>query len=238
MSDRRKMRFPCEMALLCGLVLVAFAVCLFIQSGYGVTVISSIPLMASYALPFLDFGAWNIIYQLILVCLCVMVTRRFGAGYAFSIAVTLVFGVFLSFMKASLADLPKSTELDLAYIVVAHVLLFFGVSFFMRCYMPLLPVDLFIRDMVITFRIKYRAMKSVFDLACIALSAAICYLALGRIVDLGMGTLASAFITGYFVAFITTKVYDRYFEFVPLTRIAGRLLSDDAPCKARAGDSE
>ncbi len=232
------MRFPCEMALLCGLVLVAFAVCLFIQSGYGVTVISSIPLMVSYALPFLDFGTWNIIYQLILVCLCVIVTRKFGASYAFSIAVTLVFGVFLNFMKASLADLPRSTELDLAYIVVAHILLFFGVSFFMRCYMPLLPVDLFIRDVVITFRIKYRTMKTVFDITCIALSAAICYLALGKIVDLGIGTLVSAFITGYFVAFITTKVYDRYFEFVPLTRIAGRLLSDDAPCKARAGGSE
>ncbi|MBR4697464.1 MAG: hypothetical protein IKP18_03410, partial [Candidatus Methanomethylophilaceae archaeon] len=61
------MRFPCELALLCGLLLVAFAVCLFIQSGYGVTVISSIPLMVSYALPFLDFGTWNIIYQLVLV---------------------------------------------------------------------------------------------------------------------------------------------------------------------------
>lgn len=232
------MRFPCELALLCGLLLVAFAVCLFIQSGYGVTVISSIPLMVSYALPFLDFGTWNVIYQLVLVCLCVMVTKKLSASYAFSIVVTILFGFFLNFMKATLADLPKSVELDLVYIVVAHVLLFFGVSFFMRCYIPLLPVDLFIRDVVITYRIKYKVMKTTFDLTCIALSAVICYLALGTIVDLGLGTLVSAFVTGYFVAFITTKVYDRYFEFVPLTRIAERLLSDDAPCKAKTGDIE
>ncbi|MBO4798392.1 MAG: hypothetical protein J5494_06465, partial [Candidatus Methanomethylophilaceae archaeon] len=69
--DRKagKIRFPCEMSLLCGLLLVAFAVCLFIRSGYGVTVISSIPLMASYAFPALDFGTWNIIYQLVLVAM-------------------------------------------------------------------------------------------------------------------------------------------------------------------------
>ncbi|MBR4225385.1 MAG: hypothetical protein IKR86_01090 [Candidatus Methanomethylophilaceae archaeon] len=236
MNGSGKIRFPCELALLCGLLLVAFAVCLFIRSGYGVTVISSIPLMVSYALPFLDFGTWNVIYQLVLVCLCIAVTRRLSASYAFSVAVTLAFGVFLNFMKSALSDLPKSVELDLLYIVVAHVLLFFGVSFFMRCYIPLLPVDLFIRDVVITYRIRYRAMKTAFDLTCIALSAAICYLSLGTIVDLGIATLVSAFVTGYFVALITTRVYDRCFEFVPATRFAERMLSDDAPCKAKAGD--
>ncbi len=230
-SDRGKTRFPCEAALLCGLLLVAFAVCLFIQSGYGVTVISSIPLTVSYAFPVLDFGSWNVVYQLALVCLCLAVTRRFDPGYAFSIVVTLLFGVFLNFMKSAMSGLPRSTELDLLYIVAAHVLLFFGVSFFMRCYLPLLPVDLFIRDVVITFKIRYRLVKTAFDLSCIAISAAVCLLCLGGIVDLGIGTLVSAFITGYFVAFITTRVYDRFFEFVPATRLAERLLSEDAPCK-------
>ncbi|MBR7006185.1 MAG: hypothetical protein IKH98_04685 [Candidatus Methanomethylophilaceae archaeon] len=232
-----KIRFPCELSLLCGLLLVAFAVCLFIQSGYGVTVISSIPLTVSYAFPALDFGTWNIVYQLVLVCMCLAVTRKPDAGYAFSIIVTLLFGIFLNFMKSAMSGLPRSTELDLLYIVVAHVLLFFGVSFFMRCYLPLLPVDLFIRDVVITFKIRYRLVKTAFDLTCIAISAAVCLLCLGEIVDLGAGTLVSAFITGYFVTFITTRVYDKIFEFVPATRMAKRLLSADAPCRKAANDS-
>jgi hypothetical protein len=55
-------------------------------------------------------------------------------------------------------------------------------------------------------------------------------------VDLGIGTLVSAFVTGWFVALVTTKVYDRFFEFVPATRLARRLLSDDAPCKGKPAD--
>ena len=228
------MKFPCELALLCGLLLVAFSVCLFVRSGYGTTVISSIPLMLSYAIPELDFGTWNIIYQLILIGLCILMTRKANGSYAFSIVVALVFSFFLNFMKALLADIPKSTELDLIYIVLAHILLFFGVSFFMRCYIPLLPVDIFIRDAVITYRIKYRTVKTAFDISCIAISAAICWLSLGKIADIGIGTVVSACVTGYFVAFITARIYDRFFEFVPVTRLAERFLSDDAPCKTRA----
>lgn len=229
-----KLRFPCELALLCGLLLVAFSVCLFIRSGYGTTVISSIPLMLSYAMPELGFGSWNVIYQLALIGLCILMTKKASGSYAFSIIVALLFSAFLDVMKGLLSGLPKSTELDLIYIVAAHILLFFGVSFFMRCYIPLLPVDIFIRDAVITYRIRYRIVKTAFDLSCISISAIICWLALGKIVDLGIGTLVSAFVTGYFVAFITTRIYDRFFEFVPATSFAARFLSDDAPCKAKS----
>ena len=95
-------------------------------------------------------------------------------------------------------------------------------------------VDIFIRDAVITYRIKYRIVKTAFDVSCIAISAVICWLSLGKIVDIGIGTIVSACVTGYFVAFITTKIYGRFFEFVPATRLAARFLSDDAPCKTKA----
>ena len=229
-----KIVFPCELSLLAGLVLVAFAVCLFVRSGYGVTVLASIPLMLSYTFPIMDFGTWNIIYQFVLICVAISITRRPNMGYAISMAEAVLFGFFLNAMKALLADIPLSFELSLVYLFVAHVLLFFGVAFFMRSYIPLLPCDVFIRDVVITYRIKYRTFKTLFDVTCMLISVAIGLLVFGHIVDIGIGTVISACTTGYFVARITTRVYDKHFYFRPITRICRRYLSDDAPCKAES----
>jgi|GEM_PF-183303 len=232
MEDRgHKIVFPCELALLSGLLLVSFAVCLFVRSGYGVTVLASVPLMLSYVMPVMDFGTWNVVYQFLLVCIAMAITRKPGMGYLFSMVEAVLFGIFLNFMKSILADIPLDFGLSIVYLVVAHILLFLGVSFFMRCYIPLLPCDLFIRDVVITFRIKYRTFKTVFDVFCMALSALMGILFLGGIVDVGIGTVISAFITGYFVSRITVGIYDRFFEFRPATRFCSRYLSDDAPCK-------
>ncbi len=229
--EGRKTVIPCELALLAGMILVSFSVCLFIRSGYGVTVMASIPLMISYVAPVFDFGTWNIIYQAILLFIAMAITRKPGMGYVISAAECILFGFFLNMMKDLLAGIPVNFELSLLYLVIAHILLFFGVAFFMRCYIPLLPCDLFIRDVVLTFRIKYKVFKTAFDIFCMVASAAIGILFLGGIVDIGIGTLISACITGYFVSRIISGIYDRYFEFRPLTGFFSGYLSDDAPCK-------
>lgn len=232
-----KIRFPCELALLLGLLLVAFAVCLFVESGFGVTVLSSIPLMWHYMCPVLDFGTWNVIYQVIILGICVCISHKIKPSYLFGLGISIVFGAFLSFLKATLAILPNSLELDIIYLVCAHIILFFGVSFFMRCYLPLLPVDIFIREVVYTFKIKYKTVKTCFDVGCMVIAAALGILFLGGIVDIGIGTVVSAFITGYFVARITTRMYDEWFDFVPSTRLSAMLLSEDSPHYGEYGHS-
>jgi len=224
--------FPCELSLFMGILLVSFAVCLFVRSGYGVTVLASVPLLLSYIFPVMDFGTWNIVYQFVLLCIAIAITRRPNMGYAISMLEGILFGIFLNIMKTLLADIPISFELSLLYLFVAHILLFLGVSFFMRAYIPLLPCDLFIRDVVITCRISYRKFKTIFDVTCMVTSAAMGILAFGHLVDIGIGTVISACITGYFVSRITVQIYDRYFEFRPATKFCRRYLSDDAPCKA------
>ncbi len=223
--------FPCELALLTGMLLVSFSICLFVRSGYGVTVLASIPLMLSYVFPVMDFGTWNVIYQILLLCIAMAITRRPNMGYGISLVEGVLFGIFLNIMKELLADIPMNFELSIVYLIAAHILLFLGVSFFMRSYIPLLPCDLFIRDVVITYHIRYRTFKTIFDIFCMVTSAVIGLLCLGGIVDIGIGTVISAFITGYFVSRITSGIYDRLFEFRPVTKLCTRYLSDDAPCK-------
>lgn len=224
-----RIRFPCELALLLGLLLVAFAVCLFIESESGTTVLSSVPLMLHYICPVLDFGTWNVIYQILILATCVSMTHRFKPSYILGLFLSMIFGIFLNFMKITLATLPNSPELNLLYLACAHIILFLGVSFFMRCYLPLLPVDILIREVVIVHKISYKKVKTTFDVTCMIASVVLGILFLGGIVDIGIGTVTSAFITGYFVSRITVHLYDKLFEFVPLTRLGQILLSEDSP---------
>lgn len=101
----------------------------------------------------------------------------------------------------------------------------------MRSYIPLLPCDMFIRDVVNTYGIRYRFFKTAFDIFCMLVSVVIGILCLGGIADIGIGTLISASLTGFFVSRITVRIYDRFFEFRPMTKLCARYLSDDAPCK-------
>ena len=229
--DGRKRVFPCELALLTGVTLVAIAVCLFVRSGYGVTVIASIPLMISYTSPVLDFGTWNIIYQALLLCIAMAITRRANMGYGISLLEGVLFGTLLNVVRGMLPDSPLDFELSIVYLVIAHMLLFLGVSFFVRSYIPLLSCDMFIRDVVNTYGIRYRVFKTAFDIFCMLVSVVIGILCLGGIADIGIGTLISASLTGFFVSRITVRIYDRFFEFRPMTKLCARYLSDDAPCK-------
>lgn len=229
--DGRKWVFPCELALLTGVTIVAIAVCLFVRSGYGVTVIASIPLMISYTSPVLDFGTWNIIYQALLLCIAMAITRRANMGYGISLLEGVLFGTLLNVVRGMLPDTPLDVELSIVYLVIAHILLFLGVSFFVRSYILLLQCDMFIRDVVNTYGIGYRVFKTAFDIFCMLVSVVIGILCLGDIVDIGIGTLISASLTGFFVSRITVRIYDRFFEFRPMTKLCARYLSDDAPCK-------
>lgn len=224
-----RIRFPCELALLLGLFLAALSVCLFIESGTGCTVISSVPLMLHYMYPVLDFGIWNVIYQIFILFVCVSITHKLKPSYILGLFLSFIFGAFLSFMKTTVAPLPNSLELNMLYLVFAHIVLFFGVSLFMRCYLPLLPTDTLIREIVIVYRISFKKVKTTFDVTCMLTSVVLGILFLGGVVDIGIGTVTSAFITGYFVARITTRLYDKWFDFVPSTRLSQMLLSEDSP---------
>ena len=59
-----------------------------------------------------------------------------------------------------------------------------------------MPQDLFIREISAHFSLPFKVVKTVFDLSCVSLSLAVAFLALGRIVGVGAGTLVSALITG------------------------------------------
>ena len=71
---------------------------------------------------------------------------------------------------------------------------------------PLMITDTFINDLTIHFHVTYRAIKTLFDIICLALSVILSMVFLGHLEGVGIGTVIMAFITGLGVHVVNTSL--------------------------------
>ena len=83
----RKFHLPGEAALLIVLLINPLAIDLMSKSVFGISTISSVPLILSTAFPVFSFGTWNYIFQTLLVITLMVLKRSFCPGYLFSFVV-------------------------------------------------------------------------------------------------------------------------------------------------------
>lgn len=81
--NTRKFHLPGEAALLIN----PLAIDLMSKSVFGISTISSVPLILSTAFPVFSFGTWNYIFQTLLVITLMVLKRSFCPGYLFSFVV-------------------------------------------------------------------------------------------------------------------------------------------------------
>lgn len=85
--NTRKFHLPGEAALLIVLQINPLAIDLMSKSVFGISTISSVPLILSTAFPVFSFGTWNYIFQTLLVITLMVLKRSFCPGYLFSFVV-------------------------------------------------------------------------------------------------------------------------------------------------------
>ena len=85
--NTRKFHLPGEAALLIVLLINPLAIDLISKSVFGISTISSVPLILSTAFPVFSFGTWNYIFQTLLVITLMVLKRSFCPGYLFSFVV-------------------------------------------------------------------------------------------------------------------------------------------------------
>lgn len=200
-----KKRFSCELALLIGLLLNSLCVSLMVKSGFGVSTLSSVPLVFSHIFTTVSFGVWNFLAQGLCVAILVVVTRRFTVGYLLSFFIGGIFGKLLDFYQQLLAPLPTDLGFRVLYFTLGFLLMTVGAALFQRCRLPVLPFDLFVRDLTAFLHQPVRRVKTTFDLTCVAITLLLSFTLLGRLEGVGVGTILSAFFTGV----LTNRVCDR-----------------------------
>ena len=221
--DGKKL-FRGEPALALAVLINSFGVVLMLYSGAGISAISSVPYAFSRVLPQLSLGTWTYIFQGALILSLMIMRKRFVLSYLFSFAVGFVFSELLDVHELWINILPTALAWRIIYFLLSYVILCFGIALSNRCQLPIVPTDLFPRELADITKIAYPKIKIGFDALCITATAAMTYFALGHILGLGIGTVLAALTMGKIIDIFGTQMDKRFTFRAYLPEQAERLL--------------
>ena len=207
-----KKLFRGEAALGAAVVINSLGVVLLLYSGAGISAISSVPYAFSEVLPALTLGTWTYIFQGLLVLTLMIMRKKFVPSYLFSFVVGFVFGKLLDLHEMWINTLPDNIIMRVIYFIISYVLICIGIALSNRCGLPIVPTDLFPRELSDITGVKYSKIKIGFDITCLAVTAGLTFFCLGRIMGLGIGTVLAAFTMGKGIGF-AGELIDRKFVF-------------------------
>ena len=211
--ENKKVVLRGEAALAVAIFINSMGVLLMLQSGSGISAISSVPYAFSEVLPVLTLGTWTYIFQGLLVITLMVLKRKFVPSYLFSFVAGFLFGELMDIHELWITKLPMSIPLRIIYFVLSYIILCIGIALSNRCRLPIIPTDLFPRDLSEIIKKPYSRVNITFDVTCLLVTACLTFFALGKISGLGIGTVAAAFTMGKGVA-IAGKLIDKKMTFV------------------------
>ena len=194
--SKEKILFRGELALPVAVLINSFGVVLMLYSAAGISAISSVPYAFSEVFPVLSLGTWTYIFQGLLVLSLMIMRKKFVPSYLFSFVVGFVFGILLDIHKAWINVLPDSLLWKIVWFVLSYIILSIGIALSNRCGLPIVPTDLFPRELSEITGAGYPKIKIIFDVSCLAVTAALTFFRLGHIEGLGIGTVLAAFTMG------------------------------------------
>ena len=215
LSEGEKPVLRGEAALMLVVVINSLGVVLMLYSGSGISAISSVPFAFSEVLPDLSLGTWTYIFQGLLVLSLMIMRRRFVPQYLFSFVVGFVFGELLDIHELWIGILPDSLLWRVIYFIISYLLISFGIALSNRCCLPIVPTDLFPRELAQITGVRYPRIKISFDVICLAVTAGMTFIFLGQLRGFGIGTILAAFTMGKSVG-IMGEWLDKRFRFFSL----------------------
>ena len=202
-----------ELALLLVVVINSLGVVLMLYSGSGISAISSVPYAFSDVFNKISLGTWTYIFQGLLVLSLMIMRKKFVAPYLFSFVVGFTFSEMLDVHELWLNILPTGLPERAVYFIVSYLILSFGIALSNRCGLPIIPTDLFPRELADITKVKYSKIKIGFDVTCLAVTALMTGILLGHLDGLGIGTIMAAFTMGKAVGMMGNWM-DRHVKFV------------------------
>ena len=136
-----------ELALLLVVVINSLGVVLMLYSGSGISAISSVPYAFSDVFNKISLGTWTYIFQGLLVLSLMIMRKKFVAPYLFSFVVGFAFSEMLDVHELWLNILPTGLPERVVYFIVSYLILSFGIALSNRCGLPIIPTDLFPREL-------------------------------------------------------------------------------------------
>ena len=206
-----------ELTLILVVIINSLGVVLMLHSGSGISAISSVPYAFSEVFPKLTLGTWTYNFQSLLILTLMVLRKKFIPEYLFSFVIGFFFGKMVDIHQAWVSQLPYTIPLRVLYFVLSYLIICFGIALSNRCKMPIIPTDLFPRELADILKREYSKIKVPFDVICLFITGFMTFLCLGRIMGLGVGTVLAAFTMGKVIGMIG-KEMDKKVQFVSIMK--------------------
>ena len=95
----------------------------------------------------LSLGTWTYIFQGALVLSLMILRRKFVPSYLFSFVAGFAFSELLDVNELWIGILPQTIPCRIAYFLISYFLLSIGIALENRCQLPIIPTDLFPREL-------------------------------------------------------------------------------------------
>ena len=211
-EERKRPLFRGELALAIAVVINSFGVVLMLYSGAGISAISSVPYAFSEVLTFFSLGTWTYLVQAALILSLMVMRHRFVPTYLFSFAVGFVFSELLDLHELWINALPQSMGWYVVYFIISYLLICVGIALSNHCKLPIVPTDLFPRELAQITKIRYSKIKIAYDAICLIITAGMTFLFLGHLQGIGIGTILAALTMGKVIGAIGNWL-ERHFTF-------------------------
>ena len=185
-SENVKTTLRGELVLAFAVIINSLGVVLMLYSGTGISAISSVPYAFSEVFPKITLGTFTYMFQGLLVLSLMILRKKFVPSYLFSFVVGFIFGECIDMHNMWVPMLPTAIGFRIVYFIISYCLISLGIALSNRCKLPIIPTDLFPRELADITGVAYSRIKISFDVICLAVTACLTGLILGHVKGLGI----------------------------------------------------
>lgn len=210
--NMKKMNVQRPLAFLLGLILLALGVVVAVKANYGATVATSPAYVLSLKFTDMTLGTFNYLIQGMVFVIMILMIRRVQMKHVFSFATNVFFGFVIDLFVIMLQGVVMVTHVQrVSGFLVSIVLIGLGLAFFIRSELPMLPFDMFVRELSLKIGKRIGIVKTTFDLTLATSSLIMSLLFFGGIKGIHFGTLISALTIGTAID-IALHLFDRWIQ--------------------------
>lgn len=202
--------------LVIGLFFSAMGVAVTKCGGLGVSPISSVANVFSYAFTSLSMGVWLILWNCILIAGQIVILRKnFKLVQLLQIPLSLLFGYFTDFGVWCASHIPTDYyPVRFAMVLMGVIILGFGISLAVIAGVIMNSGEAFVQAVSDVTGKNFGNIKIAFDIGCVILAIVLSLIFFDfQVIGTREGTIIAAIFTGVVVKFFTSRLQN------PLTEV-------------------
>ena len=182
--------------MLSGVSINALGVAVVAHGDFGISAISSFPYSLHGAFPIYSFGVWTYLFQITLILVLICLTKRADVQYALAFVVSIFYGYLLDGIELLTAHFPSGFLFRCGCYAIGTVVMAVGTCLAIESGLPVLPHDIFLRELSKLRGWKFQYIKTAFDCTCVLGGCALGLIVNQGITGIGIGTFISAAVMG------------------------------------------